>query len=46
MPNIGETFTHPYQHAEKISADPAYRRIVCFCESVSPKAKSETPATR
>ena len=35
MPNIGEAFTRPYQDAEKISADPAYGKIVCFCERVT-----------
>jgi glycerol-3-phosphate dehydrogenase len=35
MPNIGEAFTRPYQDAERISLDPAYGRIVCFCERVT-----------
>ena len=35
MPNIGEAFTRPYQDAEKITADPAYGTIVCFCERVT-----------
>ncbi|WP_166906698.1 NAD(P)/FAD-dependent oxidoreductase [Mycobacterium sp. DL440] len=35
MPNLGETFPRPYQQAEKIAADPAYGRIVCFCERVT-----------
>jgi len=35
MPNIGEAFTRPYQDAEKISAEPAYGKIVCFCERVT-----------
>ncbi len=35
MPNIGEAFTRPYQDAAKISADPAYGKIVCFCERVT-----------
>jgi len=35
MPYIGEAFTRPYQDAEKISADPAYGKIVCFCERVT-----------
>ena len=35
MPNIGEAFTRPYQDAERIAADPAYGRIVCFCERVT-----------
>jgi glycerol-3-phosphate dehydrogenase len=35
MPNIGEAFPRPYQRADMIAADPAYGRIVCFCERVS-----------
>ncbi len=35
MPNIGEAFTRPYQDAARITADPAYGRIVCFCERVT-----------
>ncbi|MDF3341264.1 NAD(P)/FAD-dependent oxidoreductase [Mycolicibacterium septicum] len=35
MPNLGEAFPRPYQQAEKIAADPAYGRIVCFCERVT-----------
>lgn len=35
MPNIGETGVRPYQDAERIAADPAYGRIVCFCERVT-----------
>jgi glycerol-3-phosphate dehydrogenase len=35
MPNIGENFPRPYQDAERIAADPAYGRIVCFCERVT-----------
>jgi glycerol-3-phosphate dehydrogenase len=35
MPNIGEAFPRPYQQADKIAADPAYGRIVCFCERVT-----------
>ncbi len=35
MPNLGEAFPRPYQQAEKISADPAYGRIICFCERVT-----------
>lgn len=35
MPNIGEAFTRPYQDGQRIAADPAYGRIVCFCERVS-----------
>jgi glycerol-3-phosphate dehydrogenase len=35
MPNIGERFPRPYQQPERIAADPAYGRIVCFCERVT-----------
>ena len=35
MPNIGEVGVRPYQDAERITADPEYGRIVCFCERVS-----------
>ncbi|WP_167101032.1 NAD(P)/FAD-dependent oxidoreductase [Mycobacterium sp. DL592] len=35
MPNLGEAFPRPYQDAAAISADPAYGRIVCFCERVT-----------
>jgi glycerol-3-phosphate dehydrogenase len=35
MPNLGEAFVRPYQDAEAIEADPAYGRIVCFCERVT-----------
>jgi len=35
MPNLGEATTRPYQDADRISADPEYGRIVCFCERVS-----------
>ena len=35
MPNIGENFTRPYQDAARITADPAYGRVVCFCERVT-----------
>ena len=35
MPNIGEAFPRPYQDPERIAADPAYGRIVCFCERVT-----------
>jgi glycerol-3-phosphate dehydrogenase len=35
MPNIGEAFTRPYQDAARITADPAYGKIVCFCERVT-----------
>ena len=35
MPNIGEATMRPYQDTDRISADPEYGRIVCFCERVS-----------
>jgi len=35
MPPIGEAQTRPYQDAGRIAADPAYGRIVCFCERVT-----------
>jgi glycerol-3-phosphate dehydrogenase len=35
MPNLGEAFPRPYQRADMIAADPAYGRIVCFCERVT-----------
>ena len=35
MPNIGERFPRPYQQPELIERDPAYGRIVCFCERVT-----------
>lgn len=35
MPNIGEAFPRPYEQPERIAADPAYGRIVCFCERVT-----------
>jgi glycerol-3-phosphate dehydrogenase len=35
MPNLGEAFMRPYQDGQAIHADPAYGRIVCFCERVT-----------
>jgi glycerol-3-phosphate dehydrogenase len=35
MPNLGEAFPRPYQDADRIAADPAYGRLVCYCERVS-----------
>ena len=35
MPNLGEAFPRPYQETERIAADPAYGRVVCFCERVT-----------
>ena len=35
MPNLGEAYPRPYQQAERIAADPAYGRVVCFCERVT-----------
>ncbi len=35
MPNLGEAFTRPFADAAAIAADPAYGRIMCFCERVT-----------
>ncbi len=35
VPNIGEAGTRPYADAERITRDPAYGEIVCFCERVT-----------
>ncbi|MQY15054.1 putative MG039-like protein [Streptomyces sp. RB5] len=35
MPQIGEAFVRPYQSDELIASDPAYGRVVCFCEKVT-----------
>jgi len=35
MPNLGEVFPRPYARPELIEADPAYGRIICFCERVT-----------
>jgi glycerol-3-phosphate dehydrogenase len=35
MPNIGEAGLRPYQDGLRIAEDPAYGRIVCFCERVT-----------
>jgi len=35
MPNIGEAFLRPYCDTARIAADPAYGKIVCFCERVT-----------
>jgi glycerol-3-phosphate dehydrogenase len=35
MPNLGEAFTRPYQDADLIASDPAYGKVVCFCERVT-----------
>jgi glycerol-3-phosphate dehydrogenase len=35
MPNLGEAFTRPYQDADLIAKDPAYGKVVCFCERVT-----------
>lgn len=35
MPNIGEVGTRPFEDADRIEADPAYGRVVCFCERVT-----------
>jgi glycerol-3-phosphate dehydrogenase len=35
MPNLGEAGPRPYQEPDRIAVDPAYGRIVCFCERVT-----------
>jgi glycerol-3-phosphate dehydrogenase len=35
MPNLGEAFPRPYEDQDRIGSDPAYGRIVCFCERVT-----------
>jgi glycerol-3-phosphate dehydrogenase len=35
MANLGEAFPRPYEQPERIAADAAYGRIVCFCERVT-----------
>lgn len=35
MPNIGEAFLRPYEDTGRIARDPAYGKIVCFCERVT-----------
>jgi glycerol-3-phosphate dehydrogenase len=35
MPNLGEAFLRPYQDAARIAGDPAYGKVVCFCERVT-----------
>lgn len=35
MPPLGEAGPRPYRDAARIAADPAYGRIVCFCERVT-----------
>jgi glycerol-3-phosphate dehydrogenase len=35
MPNLGEAAPRPFQQAELIERDPAYGRVVCFCERVT-----------
>lgn len=35
MPNLGEATLRPYEDGARIAADPAYGRIVCFCERVT-----------
>jgi glycerol-3-phosphate dehydrogenase len=35
MPNIGEAGLRPHQDGLRIAEDPAYGRIVCFCERVT-----------
>lgn len=35
MPNLGEAGERPYRDPGRIAEDPAYGRIVCFCERVT-----------
>jgi glycerol-3-phosphate dehydrogenase len=35
MPNLGEAFPRPFSDPGRIAADPAYGRVVCFCERVT-----------
>ncbi|KRV50665.1 FAD/NAD(P)-binding oxidoreductase [Wenjunlia vitaminophila] len=35
MPNIGESTPRPYQDHQRITEDPAYGQVVCFCERVT-----------
>jgi L-2-hydroxyglutarate oxidase LhgO len=35
VPPLGVNQKRPYQDVERISADPAYGKLVCFCERVS-----------
>lgn len=35
MPNLGEAFPRPYQQPARVAADPAYGRVLCFCERVT-----------
>ncbi|CAN5280238.1 NAD(P)/FAD-dependent oxidoreductase [soil metagenome] len=35
MPNLGEAFLRPFADAARIASDPAYGKIVCFCERVT-----------
>ena len=35
MPQLGDNALRPFADAERIAADPAYGRIVCFCERVT-----------
>ncbi len=35
MPGLGEAGHRAYQEADRIAADPAYGRVVCFCERVT-----------
>jgi len=35
MPNIGESFTRPYQDEELIRKNSAYGKLICHCERVS-----------
>jgi glycerol-3-phosphate dehydrogenase len=35
MPNLGEAFPRPFAEPDRITADPAYGDVVCFCERVT-----------
>jgi len=35
MPNIGEALPRPYARDELIAEDPAYGKVICFCERVT-----------
>ncbi len=35
MPELGERATRPFEDEGRVRADPAYGRIVCFCERVT-----------
>ncbi|WP_190813796.1 NAD(P)/FAD-dependent oxidoreductase [Saccharopolyspora pogona] len=35
MPNIGEAYLRPYADGARIEQDPAYGKVMCFCERVT-----------